>query len=112
MPETNPEVAALKLCKNCIYARLSHRSSFSWWECEHPQNLNGINLVDGNHNYYAKIEDLRSHTLITMAATCGQEGSWWTEKAKTYYPTGLETKLQTISLAKKPLNQTTLDDIL
>lgn len=105
MTETNPEVAKLKLCKNCVFARLSHRSSFSWWECEQEHNLNGINLVDGNHNYHLPIEHFR-------ASVCLPAGLLWAEKAKTYYPTGLETKLQTISLAKKPLNQTTLDDIL
>lgn len=105
MTEHNPEVAKLKLCKNCVFARLSHRSSFSWWECEQELNISGINLVDGNHSYHRDIETFRN-------TVCGVDGLLWTEKAKTYYPTGLETKLQTISLAKKPLNQTTLDDIM
>jgi hypothetical protein len=98
----------MKLCKNCIYSRLSYRSKFSYYECEEPRNLNGINLVDGEHNYILEIDEVRGDT-----DHCSPEGKWFVEKAKVFYPTGLEDKTrQPEKITMASLKKLTLDDIL
>lgn len=69
----------VKLCTNCKHIATRHTGNWEDFLCMAPQNLLGINPVNGSNLYKMKLcKDQR--IFSSSEGRCGPEASWFVEK--------------------------------
>lgn len=64
-----------KICIRCRHVATNASRNVDTYKCFAPQNVVGVNLVDGSKIH--KVEFCASHRLTNSADTCGIAGNWY-----------------------------------
>jgi hypothetical protein len=101
-----------KYCSNCKHCRIKHKEGYSEavYECEHPQNISGTDLVSGKYILKYPCHVLRRNTL----SICGEEGKLHEPRLwhNTNYTENFTKQTQAQPNRRVTLANTTVEDLI
>ena len=84
--DTNAAASEPKLCINCKHIGTNSSGDWTKYKCFAPQNMSGLNPVDGHKEYTTELcKDTRANNYTTdfISRNCGLEGVWYEPKPST-----------------------------